>query len=101
MTEYPSFSYEETKGPEGTRFDDGTELDFHKSKLGTPEQGRAPAEAARIAETAIHSSVERQPIYGHEEAILTTRYVLGARRAELTGSPTLVLGRSGYDDKAT
>lgn len=91
MLEHPSFSYEPTRIPEGTRLDDGVELDLQKSRLGSPEQGRALAEAARVAETVLHP--EKRPIYGHEQAIISTQYVLGARRAELSGSDTLVLRR--------
>lgn len=88
MSEYqhPSFDYEPTRTPEGTTFEDGDELDLHKSKHGTPEEGQARA-IARIIEMT--GGVERRPVYGHEEAFKSTGYVLAARDAELKGRQEL------------
>lgn len=95
MSEHPSFTFEQAPIHEGTRLVDGTEFDLQKSRLGTPEQGRALAEAARVAERVLNP--ERRPVYGHEGAVISTQYVLAARRAELAGSDNLVLRREDLD----
>ena len=93
---HPSFTFEQAPIHEGTRLEDGTELDLQTSRLGTPEQGRALAEAARVAETVLNP--ERRHVYGHEDTIPATHYTLANRHSEMIGSETLVFRPRRGDD---
>ena len=97
MSERFSLNYEPSKIPEGTRFDDGAEVALQMSKLGTPDEGRVVAEVTHATEVARHPELERRPVYGHEQAVISTQYVMGVRNAELAGSDTLVLKREDLD----
>lgn len=81
---------------QATSFEDGVEFDLHKSKLVSPEQGRALVEATREAETLV---VPERVMRPHEQIAIIGHHVIAVRQAELNGVQELSQ-RANYDRAA-